>query len=151
MTIPILVLVIFSTVFLSYRYVLPLASNYRKAYPHPIYLSENILIADTERERDQGLSGMVSLEQYSGMLFVFPESGYYKFWMKDMLFPLDIIYLDNDMRIVTIVSNIQPESYPETIVSTQPARYVFEMNAGEAVNKGFTVGSILHLKHFIPE
>ncbi len=114
------------------------------------YNDMNIIIADTETEREQGLSGRVSLDSNTGMMFVFPESGYYKFWMRDMLFPLDIIYLDSHMRIVQVFSNVQPQSYPETIVSDTPAQYVLEMNAGQAVNKGFTVGSVLHLKNFIP-
>ena len=111
----------------------------------------SLIIADTEQEREQGLSGMVSLGENYGMLFVFDQLGYYKFWMKDMLFPIDIIYLDNTMRIVDIFHRVQPNTYPEIIISHTPAQYVLELNAGEAVNKGFTVGSVLHLKHFIPQ
>lgn len=55
----------------------------------------NVEIADTADTRTKGLSGRENLASDSGMLFVFSESKQYKFWMKGMKIPLDIIYVNN--------------------------------------------------------
>lgn len=90
-----------------------------------------VTVADTPETRDQGLSGRESIAPDQGMFFVFPEAGYYSFWMKDMLFPIDILWLSYDGRVVYIVENATPESYPNTFTSSDvPARYVLELSAG---------------------
>ncbi len=89
-------------------------------------------IADTPALQEQGLSDRATLAQDHGMLFVFPTSGYEHFWMKDMHFPLDIIYLDSNDRVVTIFADVAPDTYPKTIAPAAPAKYVLEVNAGFA-------------------
>ena len=64
-----------------------------------------VTVAKTIEEKQKGLSGQKSLGQDKGMLFVFNEKGYYSFWMKDMKFPIDIIFIDGE-TIVTIYKNI---------------------------------------------
>lgn len=66
------------------------------------------------------------------MLFVFEEDGYHAFWMKDMKFSIDMIWLDESMAIVHIERNVSPSSYPNTYKSPEPARYVLEVQAGTA-------------------
>ncbi len=90
----------------------------------------DIEIANTPKEREQGLSGRPGLGEREGMLFVFEQSDTYQFWMKNMHFPLDIIWLNHKKEIIDISENISPSSYPETVSPTMPARYVLEVNAG---------------------
>src|SRR3989304_6446445 len=60
----------------------------------------NVEIAQTEAEREQGLSGHKPLADDEGMLFIFDKPGYHGFWMKDMLFSIDIIWISADKKIV---------------------------------------------------
>ncbi len=87
-------------------------------------------IADTDEKRVLGLSGRENLPEDSGLLFIFPTSDYYPFWMKDMNFPIDILWIDENWTIVDITENVQPESYPQTFRPQTPAKYVLEINAG---------------------
>lgn len=87
-------------------------------------------IADTEAVRTKGLSWHKPLAPNEGMLFVFPKDGFYGFWMKDMLFSIDMLWLDRDYRIVDVKERASPESYPEGFTPRVPARYVLELSAG---------------------
>ncbi len=99
-------------------------------------------VADTEALRRQGLSGKQSLDEKRGMLFTFEESAPHAFWMKDMLFSIDIIWLDIDKHVIYIVSDATPESYPTSFRPNTNSRYVLEVPAGWAVRHGVTLGSI---------
>lgn len=98
-------------------------------------------IVDTQDKRTLGLSGRESLPDDSGMLFVFENSYFHGFWMKDMNFPIDIIWLDENLKVVHIEKNVQPESFPEVYLPDKPALYVLEINAGEAEKNSIKVGS----------
>jgi len=91
-------------------------------------------VAATPALRQQGLSGHAPLQENEGMLFVYQEDedGMQGFWMKDMLFPIDIIWIDTEGRVITIAKNIQPESYPEVFYPARAAQYVLEVQAGFA-------------------
>jgi len=101
-------------------------------------------IAQTAEQRVRGLSGRVSLPENSGMLFIFEGEGEYGFWMKEMHFPIDIIWLDENFTVVDIKKNALPESYPELFYPKAPAQYVLEVNAGFAeahnIKEGEPVG-----------
>jgi len=87
-------------------------------------------IADTQDEQTLGLSGRESLPNGRGMLFVFQELSEHMFWMKDMKFPIDIIWLAENFKIVDVKENATPESYPDVFLPTEKARYVLEVQAG---------------------
>lgn len=79
----------------------------------------------------QGLSGRESLALEEGMLFDFGREAEHCMWMKDMNFAIDIIWLDNEGVVVSALSNVPPESYPNVFCNEdEPARYVIEVNAG---------------------
>jgi uncharacterized membrane protein (UPF0127 family) len=107
----------------------------------------NVYIAGTEKQRTDGLSGFKTLPQDTGMLFVFPQVGIYKFWMKDMNFPLDIIWFDESMQIVDQVINVQPRDYPKTYIPQAAAKYVLEIPANTAELYGFSIGKKVFLTH----
>ena len=92
----------------------------------------DIELADTFRKRVQGLSGRIAIEENKGLFFVFDESDFHSIWMKEMFFPIDIIWIDESLHIVDIKKNALPESYPEVFRPKDRARYVLEVNAGFA-------------------
>lgn len=92
-------------------------------------------IADTLELRSRGLSGRDSLDINSSMLFVFDKESYYSFWMPDMNFPIDIVWLDSEYKVVDVAKNVKPmselgQNNPPTYVNKEPAMYVIEFNAG---------------------
>lgn len=103
-------------------------------------------VADTDASREQGLSGRTQLPEGQGMLFVFDTEDLWGFWMKDMRFPIDMLWADANGRITTVVENASPDSYPQIFYPTQLAKYVLEVPAGYAARNGITEGSRLMLK-----
>ena len=97
-------------------------------------------IADTDTARTRGLSRRMTLGENRGMLFVFDFADYHSFWMKDMNFPLDIIWLDDNWRVVDITPNIPSEDFPKIYRPRAPARYVVEVNAGFTFAHHITIG-----------
>lgn len=87
-------------------------------------------IADTIKKRAEGLSGKNSLSEEQGMLFIFSKPGKYSFWMKDMDFPIDIIWINKDLEIVEIKKNIAPDSFPKSFFSSKLSQYVLELKSG---------------------
>ena len=102
--------------------------------------------ATTTASRELGLGGRASIPQDYGMLFVFPSPGYYGFWMKDTLVPLDMFWLDAWGRVVYLKSDVATSSYPAVFYPTTSALYVLETAAGFAEAHGVVVGTQLLLK-----
>ena len=100
-----------------------------------------VTVADTVAERTQGLSGRPRLADNEGMFFVFEEADRYGFWMKDMNFPIDIIWLSDEGFVVDIDEAASPESYPTVFKPDVPARFVLEVHAGFAREHGIRQGS----------
>jgi len=91
--------------------------------------SIDIEFADNQNERAQGLMYRTKLDENQGMLFVFPFEEFQSFWMKNTVLPLDMLFINSELKIVTIHKNTEPYStkgYP----SSSPAIYVLEVNAG---------------------
>lgn len=99
-----------------------------------------VRIADEPAEQTLGLSGTEELGEFEGMLFVFSKEDHYGMWMKDMRFPIDILWINNDMRVVHIEQNVSPDTFPETFTSEDPARFVLEVNAFFAENNNIAIG-----------
>ncbi|HEV7424415.1 MAG TPA: DUF192 domain-containing protein [Candidatus Paceibacterota bacterium] len=100
-------------------------------------------LALTDVKREQGLSGRTSLSDNEGMLFVFDHSDKYLFWMKDMNFSIDMIWISEDMKVVYIKKDARPESYPESYgpgVSDKKAKYVLEVVSGFGDKNTLKVG-----------
>ena len=95
----------------------------------------NLYIAKTNKDKEIGLSGRDSLPKDYGMLFPFEHDGYYSFWMKNMKFPIDIIYI-YDNKVVEVFKNAQPpkspSEMPQIFRPTEKADTVLEINAGLA-------------------
>ncbi len=105
-------------------------------------------IADSEDEQRKGLSARDSLPKDKGMLFKFQKTDTHTFWMKDMRFPIDIIFINGE-KIVTIYENVQPETEKAENLSlytpTEPADKVIELNAGLAKEFGLKTGDTIKI------
>jgi uncharacterized membrane protein (UPF0127 family) len=96
-------------------------------------------IVDDDRSRALGLMYRRSLGSDFGMLFVFDSSTIQSFWMKNTILPLDMLFVDERGRVVTIHRDTRPYS-EQTYVSTKPALYVVEVNAGFSKAHGLQAG-----------
>lgn len=103
----------------------------------------SVEVAKTSKEQEIGLSERKSLSSDKGMLFVFEKPGIYSFWMKNMKFPIDILFI-NKNKIVTIFENAKPpisQSENLQIYSpTQEASHVLEINAGLSKKHNIQIG-----------
>ncbi len=99
----------------------------------------DIEIAETDYETQTGLMHRDAMEEKQGMLFVFPDVAMHSFYMKNTLIPLDIIYIDQDLKIVSFQKNAIPGD--ETSLSSKvPIQYVLEINAGLTDTWGLAIG-----------
>ncbi len=100
-------------------------------------------VVDTTASRELGLSGRNKMGDDEGMLFVFDEPGRYGFWMKDMKFALDMVWINQNGVVVSIERDVTPESYKQkkTYINQSEATYVLEINAGMAEKFGLYLGS----------
>jgi uncharacterized membrane protein (UPF0127 family) len=96
-------------------------------------------LARTPEERAQGLMYRENLPQGRGMLFIFPDSQMRSFWMSNTFIPLDIAYLDAEMKIVDIQA-MEPESL-DSHPSALPAMFALEVPLGWFAGKGIKVGA----------
>lgn len=107
-----------------------------------------VSIANTDEQKAKGLSIYKSLPLDSGMIFPFQNSGYYPFWMKEMKFPIDIIYIQNN-KIVEIFEDVPaPLSQDQQLPIYRPgtkANYVLEINAGLSKEFGFKKGDAVKI------
>lgn len=110
----------------------------------------NLIIAKKDKDRITGLSGRKSLDENTGMLFVFDKKDKYAFWMKNMNFPIDIIYI-NDNKIVDVIPNAQaPKDKNAPLFIYKPrdiSNYVLEVNAGVSQKNNFKVGDGVKLQN----
>jgi uncharacterized membrane protein (UPF0127 family) len=100
-------------------------------------------LATTPLAQETGLSNRDSLPMRQGMLFVFAAPQSNCFWMKDMRFALDMIWLNNRKEIVQIRENVKPNTYPASFCADN-TRYVIEVNAGVAGMAGLRAGQRLN-------
>lgn len=100
-------------------------------------------VSRTPTEWGQGLSGRKSLPAGEGMLFVFPAPAIQEFWMPDMHFPLDIVWITGG-QVVGIEANVSNDfdpQHPKYYHSPVPVEYVLELNAGFMAKNGLKVGT----------
>jgi uncharacterized membrane protein (UPF0127 family) len=96
--------------------------------------------ATTAQEEAQGLSGRTGLADGTGMLFEFNPPKSAGFWMKDMLFSLDIVYIRADGTVVTIYPDLSPATYPQAFYPDEPVKWVLEVPAGFAAAHSIAIG-----------
>jgi uncharacterized membrane protein (UPF0127 family) len=101
-------------------------------------------IAASPAAQAKGLGNRLSMSAHHGMLFFNLYPSRECFWMKDMYFPLDIVWLNGTKQIVQVRSDVRPDSFPNTYCAPSGlAQYVIELHAGEAVRAGIAPGQVL--------
>ena len=105
-----------------------------------------VQIADTPALQTQGLSERKALPQNEGMLFVFPTAKLQAFWMKKMLFPIDILWIVNN-QVVGVVENAPPDNnlIPAIYSSPKDVDLVLEVNAGVVARDKISVGDSVEI------
>jgi uncharacterized membrane protein (UPF0127 family) len=104
-----------------------------------------VQLANTPNTQELGLSYRDSIGDDEGMLFVFDKPDNYAFWMKDMKFPIDMVWFSEAGQVVHYEENVAPDSYPKVFVNKPKAKYVLEVNAGNAAKYGLYLGAKVEL------
>lgn len=101
----------------------------------------SVKVALDDASRTKGLGGVQELSMNEGMLFVFNTPGNYRFWMKDMYIPIDMIWIDQNFNIVHIEHNVLPETFPNTFgLKEKTASFVLEVFSGVSTLNNFKIG-----------
>lgn len=101
-------------------------------------------LAVTDKSKQKGLMFRKSMPENQGMLFVFKKEAPLSFWMKNMRFPLDMIWMDSQRKVVDIYEYALPcKDVCKTITPQADAQFVLEVNAGFAKQYGIKIGDIL--------
>ncbi len=103
-------------------------------------------IADTLMKRTKGLMFRKTLSENEGMLFVFGNEDYHSFWMMNMSFPIDIIFVDKEKKVVDIVKNAQPCKLCSSYRPKEKSMYVLEVNANFTEEHNVKIGSSLEFE-----
>ncbi len=132
--IPVLFLFVLSLVLLSARF-----SFSRVCFGKACLRVE---LAKTKAQHERGLMYRKSMSEDRGMLFIFPESNFWSFWMKNTNIPLDIIWLDEDRKVIDMVKGARPVKIenPPSFTPVSQARYALEVNAGFAEKNNIEIG-----------
>lgn len=107
----------------------------------------DVEVVDTSSERMQGLSGKRGLQQGNGMLFLFERPQNLSFWMRDMNFAIDMVWVRGE-EVVGVTDRVQPESFPERFHPPEPADRVLEIPAGDADRLGIEKGRTYDLRRY---
>ena len=134
----------------SFIALMIIATGCMSAEPQVVLNGQRYTVELALEPKDQALGLMFrdELPADRGMLFIFPDQRMRSFWMKNTRIPLDILYFDDQLRLVSVAENARPcrtpvcSGYP----SAGPARYVLELNAGEAARLGVQPGDELELR-----
>ncbi len=106
-------------------------------------------IADTVSKRDKGLMQVKTLGNLQGMLFIFEKPGFHRIWMKDMQIPLDILWIDDTLKIVHLEQAVTPCSASQnpcpSYTSVDSAKYVLELNSGWTQRSTVKVGDSVEI------
>lgn len=120
-------------------------------YKYEMGVGEKIIkveIADTDLKLKRGLSGREKIEDEEGMLFVVPENSIPSFWMKDMKFPIDIIWID-DLKVIGVLENLPVPTEAESELlryqPEQPIDYVLEVKTGFVKDNNIKIGDAVEL------
>lgn len=106
-----------------------------------------VRLAETDTEHRRGLSNTKELAEDEGMLFIYKKPATQGFWMKDMNYPIDIIWINEEMQVIGVEDSVFPTTFPQVFSSPDEVKYVLEVSAGRAERLGIEVGEILNFKH----
>lgn len=102
----------------------------------------DVELAETREQRIKGLMHREALAENSGMLFIYNEEDYYSFWMKNMKFPIDIIWMDRNKEVVHMEKDVPPCQNDEcpNYKPSQKAMHILEIGSGVADKLNIKIG-----------
>jgi len=106
----------------------------------------SVFVATSSEDQEQGLGGRDAMPSDEGMLFAFDQPGSYSFWMQDMNFPLDLVWVNEDKTVAGLTPDVATSTYPDTFVPPNDVSYVLELNAGVADKFGIATGTLLQFE-----
>ena len=98
-----------------------------------------VIVAQSEVEKERGLGGRDGLKENEGMLFVFDKPNTSGFWMKDMKFSIDIVWIRDD-KVIDIKKSVSKDTYPTIFYPKESANMVLELPSGFCDTHNITVG-----------
>lgn len=103
----------------------------------------NAEVAFTQAQKVTGLAGRPCIGPNQAMLFDFGKPAQYEIWMKDMKFPIDIVWISTDHNVVGFYNGVKPSTYPDRFVNKpdSPAQYVLELRANRADQLHINIGT----------
>lgn len=109
---------------------------------HKTYIDAEL--AETDLELQLGLASRKSISNDRGMLFLFNTDDLHGIWMKDMEFPVDVLWLSETFKVVSVKESALPDSFPLIFEPDVPARYVVEVNDGFVKKHDIKIGDIFY-------
>jgi uncharacterized protein len=97
-------------------------------------------VVRTEADKQKGLGGRDDIGSEAGMLFAYQEPDEACFWMKDMRFAIDMIWIDGEKKVIAIKERVSPGTFPESFCPPQKAQYVLELPEGKSQELGLGIG-----------
>lgn len=116
----------------------------------PNGITYTLQVASTPQALTKGLGGRASMPKHAGMIFIFAQPAIQCFWMKDMHFPLDMIWLNGHKQVVAVKEDVSPKTYPKMFCPAQFAQYVIELNAGQVKAAAIHTGQTLSFSDYSP-
>jgi len=101
-----------------------------------------ITVASTQTAREQGLSGKSELGTDQALLLVFPSEDKWGIWMKNMNFPIDVVWLNKEKKVVYIKKNVPFDDQTKIYKPEKPAQYVVELPSGTSTAKSIAIGRV---------
>lgn len=103
-------------------------------------------VAETSQEQELGLAKYKSIALDHGMIFIFDRPDYYSFWMKDMKFPIDIIFIRSN-KVVDLFNKVpvSPDENLPVYITRTKADKVLEINAGLANKYNIKIGTLVKI------
>jgi uncharacterized membrane protein (UPF0127 family) len=130
----------------AFYYIAKISTNSDSNYTKQLKVGEKVFLINTVSTaalKSLGLSYTKKICDNCGMLFVFEEADYHSFWMKDMNYDLDIVFIDQDKNISEVFKNVKKENFPEKIQNKNIAQYVLEINSGAFDKYDLNIGDKL--------
>jgi len=144
------ILLVVFLLFLSVFYLNQVKNKIVENDTNGVYLNVNnekiiLEVADTYQKKVKGLSDRQFLDENTGMIFLYEESGNYGIWMNDMNFPIDIFWLDENFKVITIKEKVATTTYPLIFYPDRPAKYILEFNSGFAKKMNIALNDVLDI------
>ena len=133
--------------YLFFKKLYDVILNYREYYSVD-RLHLNLVKANTDKKRAKGLMFRKEpLKNNEGMLFIYSKPQKIKMWMKNTYIPLDLLFLDNNMRIIEIRENLKPHDVKTNYISKIRCKYAIELNGGSIKKNNIKKGTSIVPKY----